>query len=129
MSRRKIKLSASAIGELKACPYRYYAKYILGIRKEEDTDAQRIGTNWHEILDVATRKPGSVCVPCGNLGKPDPDCPLCVGTGFLPDDSMTAVMRVLNKAYASIPSGMDQEKVNIERTILLYSLTGYNWDY
>jgi len=129
MSRRKIKLSASAIGELKACPYRYYAKYILGIRKEEDTDTQRVGTNWHEIQDVVTNKPGSVCVPCANLAAPDPECPLCKGTGFLPENLMEAVMRVLNKAYVTLPSSMDQEKADIERTILLYSLTGYNWHY
>ena len=127
MARRKIKLSASAIGELKACPYRYYAKYILGIRKEEDSEAQRIGTNWHEIQDVANRS--GVCVPCANLLAPDPECPMCAGTGFLPDDPMIAVMRVLNKAYAALPSGMDQEKADIERTILLYSLTGYLWHY
>ena len=84
MARRKIKLSASAIGELKACPYRYYAKYILGIRKEEDSEAQRIGTNWHEIQDVANRS--GVCVPCANLLAPDPECPMCAGTGFLPDE-------------------------------------------
>ena len=127
--RRKIKLSASAIGELTACPYRYYVKYILGIRKEEDSDAQRTGINWHEAQDIMARKPGSVCVPCGNLGKPDSECPLCGGTGFLPDDIMIAVMCVLNKAYANLPSGMDQEKADIERTTLLYSFTGYKWHY
>lgn len=129
MSRRKIKLSASAIGELKACPYRYYAKYILGIRKEEDSEALRVGSNWHETQDVAANKPGSVCAPCANLAAPDPECPLCEGTGFLPMVVMDAVMRVLNKAYAALPSGMDQEKADIERTILLYSLIGYLWHY
>lgn len=129
MGRRKIRLSASAISELKACPYRYYIKYILGIRKEEDSEALRVGSNWHEIQDVVTNKPGSVCVPCANLAAPDPECPLCGGTGFLPGDLMEAVMRVLNKAYAALPSGVDQEKADIERTILLYSLTGYNWHY
>lgn len=129
MGRKFIKLSASAIGELKTCPYRYYVKYILGIRKEEDSDALRVGTNWHEIQDVVTNKPGSVCVPCANLAASDPECPLCEGTGFLPDNLMEAVMRVLNKAYAALPSGMDQEKADIERTILLYSLTGYLWHY
>ena len=127
MSRRKIRLSASAIGELKACPYRYYAKYILGIRKAEDSDAQRVGTNYHEIQDVASRS--GVCVPCANLAAPDPECPMCAGEGFLPEDTMVAVMRVLNKAYGTLSPNLDQEKANIERTILLYSLTGYNWHY
>ncbi len=127
--RRKIKMSASAIGALKACPYQHYGKYVIGVRKDEVTEGQRIGSNWHEIQDVKARKPESVCVPCANLGKNDPDCPVCEGTGFLPKNMMEAVMRVLHKAYEHIPTGMDLEKIDKERTVLLYSLSGYEWCY
>ena len=48
----KIHLSASAIKCFKACPLRYYGTYDQGIRRIEDTEAQRIGTNWHRILEV-----------------------------------------------------------------------------
>ncbi|MBW1727609.1 MAG: PD-(D/E)XK nuclease family protein [Deltaproteobacteria bacterium] len=129
MNRKKIKLSASAISELKACPYRYYAKYILGIRKKEDSDTLRIGTNWHEIQDIIANKPGSVCVSCANLPANDPECLLCEGSGFLPENLMEAVMRVLDRAYTTLSSSMDPEKAEIERIILLYSLIGYNWYY
>ena len=129
MKQRKIKLSASAISCFKACPVRYKGAYIEGIRRIEDTEAQRTGTNWHEIQDIASREPGSVCRPCANLGKPDPHCPLCAGEGFLPDDFIDAVMRVLDAAYENIPTGVDTEVLERERTVLLYSLSGYKWHY
>ena len=129
MKRRKIKLSASAISCFKACPMRYKGAYVEGIRRIEDTEAQRTGTNWHEIQDVSTLKPESVCKPCANLGKPDPHCPLCVGEGFLSDDLMNAVLRVLDVAYENIPAGVDTEVLERERTVLLYSLSGYKWNY
>lgn len=49
----KIHLSASALKCFKACPLRYKGTYNLGIRRIEDTEAQRIGTNWHSILELA----------------------------------------------------------------------------
>lgn len=49
----KIHLSASALKCFKACPLRYHGAYDLGIRKIEDSEAQRIGTNWHSILELA----------------------------------------------------------------------------
>lgn len=127
--RRKLRLSASAIASFKACPARYEGQYIQGIRRIEDTESQRTGTNWHDIQDIATRKPGSVCGPCANLGKPDPNCPLCTGTGFLPDNLMDSVIRVLDKAYSNIPDGVDKETFERERIVLLYSLSGYQWKY
>jgi len=127
--RRLIKLSASAINCFKTCPWRYYVKYILGIRRIEDTEAQRTGTNWHEIQDIVSREPGSVCWPCANLGKPDLHCPLCDGVGYLPEDIMDAVIRVLDNAYENIPTGVDTAVLERERTVLLYSLSGYRWNY
>jgi hypothetical protein len=50
---KKTHLSASAIKCFKACPLRFKGQYDLGIRKIEDTEALRIGTHWHEILEVA----------------------------------------------------------------------------
>lgn len=124
---RKLKMSASAVGDFKACPMRYFGKYIQGLRRIEDTEAQRTGTNWHSIQDIITRKPGSVCVPCGNLAAPDPECTLCAGSGFLPDDLMIPVVRELNAAYGKFPDSMDRAKLERERIVLLYGLSGYNW--
>lgn len=50
---KKIHLSASALQTFKACPMRYHGAYDLGIRKIEDTEAQRIGTNYHAIQEIA----------------------------------------------------------------------------
>ena len=37
---------------LKQCPYSHYLKYTLGVLPIEDTDAQRMGTNWHKVLEI-----------------------------------------------------------------------------
>lgn len=49
----KTHLSASALQTFKACPMRYHGAYDLGIRKIEDSEALRIGTNWHSIQEIA----------------------------------------------------------------------------
>ena len=126
-----INLSASSIAAFKACPTRWYNAYVLGIRRIEDTDAQRAGTNWHRILEIASMKPGSECpyrdrhISYGiNF-----DCPLCAGTGFLPDDILDAVVRELDRAYKNLPASVSLENAEIERITLLYSLIGYRWLY
>lgn len=95
----KIHLSASAIKCFKACPLRFYGTYDQGIRRIVDTEAQRMGTNWHNILELN-----------------DPN-------------NMDAVIGHLNSVYGDIPDYMDKEALEIERIKLLYSLTGYNWFY
>lgn len=130
---RKLKLSASSINAFKACPFRFRNAYVLGIRSIEDTEAQRIGTNWHEILEIASLEPGSSCLECTRKvqkGKEfdSAECAICEGTGRVPEDVMDAVVRVLNKRYADVTL-LDKEKKDIERTRLLYALVGYRWYY
>jgi hypothetical protein len=96
---KKIHLSASAIKCFKACPLRFYGTYDQGIRRIIDTESQRMGTNWHSILELN-----------------DPN-------------DMSAVIEHLNDTYGDIPDYMDKETLEIERIKLLYSLTGYNWFY
>lgn len=122
---RPLHLSFSAISAFKSCPVRFKNAYLLGIRPIEATDALRIGSNWHRILDVASRKPGSVCTHCAELSKNDPNCPLCAGTGYMPEDIMEAVVGELNSIYDK--DYYDKDKMEIERTKLLYSLCGYRW--
>lgn len=121
------RFSASLIAMLKACPYRCYLKYVLGIIPVEDTDAQRTGINWHRILEIMGMKPETVCPECANKGKKNPECPLCEGTDILPKDMMDAVVRQLNQAYEHIPLSKTREEWLAERAILLYSIAGYNW--
>jgi len=122
---RILKLSASSINTFKACPFRFRNAYVLGIRPVEDTDAQRIGTNWHEILEVASLEPGSVCPEC-IPDMPTNKCPICAGTEQVPEDVMDVVIRVLDKAYADVPV-LDKQAREIERIKLLYALIGYRW--
>lgn len=129
------KLSATSIATFKACPMRYYYKYILGLTPIEDTDSLRVGTNWHRIQEIAGMEPGGVC-ECVTIHGADidsevsnPNCPLCSGTGRFPDDPMDAVVGHLNQAYAVPPISKTVEEWETERIILLYSLIGYKWYY
>lgn len=52
MNKKEWQLSYSAIAAFKACPMRFYHKYILGLVPIEETESQRMGTNWHKILEI-----------------------------------------------------------------------------
>lgn len=101
MTQSKIFLSATAIRDFKSCPIRYRNAHYYGIRSIVDTEAKRVGTNWHKIQEINGQKP----------------------------DNIEAVVLELNRVYDEIPDVMDKEKLEVERTILLYSLSGYNWYY
>lgn len=101
MTQQKIYLSASAIRDFKSCPMRYRNAHFYGIRPIVDTEAKRVGTNWHKIQEINGQKP----------------------------DNMDTVVTELNRVYDEIPDSMDREKLEVERIILLYSLSGYNWYY
>ena len=131
-----INLSATSISCFKCCPMRYYHRYILGLVPIEDTDALRIGSNYHRIHEIADMEPGGVCecvsspVPgVGIIKIANPNCPLCSGTGRFPDDPMDAVIAHLNQAYATPPISKTIEEWETERITLLYSLVGYQWYY
>jgi ATP-dependent helicase/DNAse subunit B len=57
-----ISLSATSIGCFKQCPKRYFYRYILGLTPIEDTDALRVGTNYHRVQEIYDAEPGGVCV-------------------------------------------------------------------
>ena len=128
-------LSATSIACWKACPMRYYFRYHLGLVPIEDTDSQRMGTNWHRIQEIADMEPGGVC-ECVTIHGADidsevsnPNCPLCSGTGRFPDNPMDAVIAHLNQAYETMPISKTIEEWETERITLLYSLVGYQWYY
>ncbi len=125
---KKLILSASSIGAFKSCPIRFRNAYVYGIRKIEDSESQRVGTNWHLLLETASLVPGSDCpLGSGKYGD-NTTCPICEGTGKVLDDIMTAVTRVLNKAYEGIEFN-DPEAKEVERVTLLHALAGYRWHY
>lgn len=122
---RSWRLSASAIGEFKRCPYAFMLKYVKGIRQAESTESQRCGTNWHTVLEILSLPPGGVCECAGNADG----CLLCNDTGSYPDDLMESAVRVLDDAYAAMPPGADPDDWEVEKIKLLYSASAYRWYY
>lgn len=129
MSLTEIRLSASSIYAYKSCPTRYLLNYIYGLQPLEDKDAFRIGTNWHRCHEVLEMIPQGKCPDCFKREELRDSCPLCEGTGRLPSDMMEAVIRVLNKMYATIPDNKTRDEWEAERTKILYSLSGYRWNF
>ena len=127
MSKKTWKMSASLISCFKACATRCYAKYVLGIIQDKDSDPQRTGTGWHRCLEIMGMEPSTECPDC--VVQNNPDCPLCSGTDIISADMMNAVVTHLNQAYANVPVYKTREEWLTERAILLYSIAGYNWRY
>ncbi len=119
-------LSATWLDCFKACPYRCYLKNILRIIPTKKTDSLRVGTNWHRLLEIMGMISESPCPDC-HPGNVNPDCPLCQETGILPKKMMDAAIREINQAYAIVPDYKEQEEWELERIILLYTLSAYNW--
>ena len=59
---RKLKLSYSALRTFKECPMKFRLAYLEGIRQIEDTEAQRMGTNWHACQQVAALTTDDPCL-------------------------------------------------------------------
>ncbi|KKN71949.1 hypothetical protein LCGC14_0415950 [marine sediment metagenome] len=94
------KLSASWLKALKSCPMRCYYSYIKGIRPIEETEALRMGTNWHELLEV-----------------------------YSLNNDLDEAVDALNVAYENKPMSKTLEEWAAERAKLAYSLSGYIWNY
>jgi len=107
---------------------RYYYRYILGLTPIEDTDALRVGTNYHRIQEIADAEPGGVC-ECIDDGQLAKECTLCGGIGTNPEDPMDAVIRHLNERYDTPPLSKTVEEWETEKITLLYTLVGYRWWY
>lgn len=122
--KRKWKLSASLIKAFKACAYRCFAQYILGIRVVEEAETLRTGTNWHRLLEVLrmdTSKPCPVCFAEG----PVESCDICGGTMKLDEDPLTNVMNALNAAYKDKPLSISVADWAAEKEKLWTCLVGY----
>lgn len=101
-------LSASSIAAFKACPTRFRLSYREGIRKDEDTDAQRVGTSWHAMHEVHHN---------------------ALVDGAPRDSALAAVIDYLDERYAdqTLPSWKTIEEWELERQILLTCFIGYQW--
>jgi hypothetical protein len=124
------RMSATCIQAFKACATRFRLGYVEGLRIAEQTEALRIGTNWHACLEIAKLQPGQVCICFAESldTLADPKCPICGGVGSVPDnDPLERVTEWLNHAYATVPVGTDPTAWAVERTILAYSVAGWLW--
>ncbi len=128
-TKKEWRISASLISCFKSCAYRCYVKYVLGIIPDTDTDALRVGTNYHRLLEIMGMKAETVCPECANKGQKNPDCPLCEGDDIMQGENMDMVIRQLNLSYKDVPVFKTREEWLTERAVLLYSIAGYNWRY
>lgn len=101
-------MSASSIASFKACPTRFRLGYREGLRDTRDTEAQRVGTNWHAMHEVYR----NVVKDCG-----------CY------EAAETAAHDHLNESYASIPPRSTEQEWDLERWILLTCFQAYLWYY
>lgn len=126
-NRRTIVLSASSISTFKACPYRYFLRYVKGFVPIEEKTALRYGSAWHRVLEILSMQPGDVCPDCAKT-QPNKDCPICQGTDAIPTDPMTAASRALTAVYVE-KVGMDPERAELEQVQILYAATMYRHLY
>ena len=124
MQKRTWKLSASFIAAFKACAFRCYAQYILGIRVIVEADTLRMGTNWHWVLEVADLDITQPCPLC-SLDGPDPRCGLCKGTMKIIEDPVERVASVLNARYEDKPSSKSLEDWAVEKEKIWIAHNGY----
>lgn len=132
MTRKPLKLSASAITAFKACPMRFRLAYIEGLRPVEETDALRMGTSWAKLQEVADLPVDSPC-PCAfaTLSQAaNPECSICGGSGSVRDnDPFTRAINWLNDRYQRVPNGIEPEQWAVERAVLAYSFSGWLWQH
>lgn len=102
-------LSASSIASFKACPTRFRLAYREGLRLAEDTDAQRMGTNWHALHEVYW-----------NALLADPTDT---------DGALEAGVAHLNERYQETPPTKTPLEWEVERQTLLMSFMGYLWHW
>jgi len=124
-------LSASALSCFRDCKLKYYYQYIMGCRRTEDNTSQRMGTGWHTLLELVNTRTGEKCPVCRREQDwKDRTCPICNNTRKMPDGNRLELAALyLDYRYANIPVTVSLEDMMIERTILLYSLSGYMWRY
>lgn len=120
------KLSASFIAAFKACAYRCFAQYVLGIRVKEEAETLRMGTNWHRVLEVGAVNSTQTCENCMASG-PDPDCELCGGDLTVTAESRELVRLALNEAYEDKPLSKSELDWMVERQKLWIAYAGYVW--
>lgn len=109
-------LSASSISSFKACPTRFRLSYREGLRLAEDTDSQRMGTNWHKMHETYAE-----AIQLAQMST---------GITLLPQEhALEVVVAHLNEVYKKAPAYKTITEWELEREILLVSFVGYLWQW
>lgn len=128
---RTIHASATAIAAYKACPERFNLGYVEGLRLLEDTDTQRVGTNWHALHEVYRKTINGLRCICPPECH-DELCPYCT-PNLTPDDvrnqAFDAAIAHLNEKYAVTPDGKTMEEWAVERITLAVCFACHVWYY
>lgn len=122
-------LSASSISSFKACPTRFRLAYREGLRLAEDTDSQRMGTNWHRMHEIYAAEMSHAKTVCAEIRAKFPnanqDASGDVEAGNA--NGLQAVINHLNEVYKKAPAYKTITEWELEREILLVSFVGYLW--
>jgi hypothetical protein len=113
------KMSASSIGTFKACPQRFRLAYREGLRPIGDTEAQRVGTNWHAMHEIYHNAITEF--------EADPDSFATSLTSA--DYGLSCVVDHLNERYEHTPAWATPTEWDLERQKLLTCFLAYQWYY
>jgi hypothetical protein len=111
-------LSASSVAAFKACPTRFRLAYREGLRLAEDTESQRVGTNWHQMHE------------CYANALADRETLEGCSLEAKNDYALACVVDLLNDRYVlHCPNYKTAFEWALERQVLLTCFIGYLWYY
>lgn len=105
-------MSATSITSFKGCPTQFRLAYREGLRKIEDTDSQRMGTNWGALHETFAEAKAVL----------DGD-----DVADAEDVGIAAVVALLNERYSQRPASKTDEEWAVEQQQLLNGFIGYLW--
>lgn len=114
MTTNKILLRASGVKAFKSCPSKFRLGTILELVPDQDTESQRVGTNWHKLHE--TYREACRSNDPAISGSATPVC-----------DPVSVVMQKLASMYENVPTGFDAKAWEIERTVLAVSFMAHCW--
>lgn len=126
---RQIKLSATSIATFKACPTRYRLRYVEGLKLDRDTDAQRVGTNWHSLHEVYRKAYRDHAESMRVLRKHEKDDTPGTIPELSHETAFAETIDHLNNTYAAVPDWADPKDWALERQILATCFAAYLWYY
>lgn len=109
-TQQQVNLRSSSVGTYKACPVKFNLAdpSLQGLQPIEDTDSQRMGTNWHKLHEVYRK---------------------ALRSGATSEEAFDVAVNHLNESYAIVPLNKTIEEWAIERVILATCFAAHIWYY